>query len=1040
METPKNILPQGMQLFHVMRKSDPKPVTKFFANSGSALLWALLSNPDLQPIPIETDDAESIARTFVGKLATHLRFPVQGDYVLYMTKVTAPFEYLADAYPEEYFHVNSQVVNAGPFSQQASHKLPASFKVETLSPLLSEQYILTNADPTNPNKQVIDFDSTYEYLSGVFAEAKAGGINLIPITDYTLRCPVTKSTENSDELIGCTFGDSYNFMINWENVWRNFIITRQRTNEKSQISGFLTALANDEISNKINNPEIKMLTGVAPYGYDDCIDNIAGFYNQTGNSCFMDSTLMAMFAFKNSPFFNNMVMKDIDFSQVNELVCDTNNPDADTKLRQTVQYLLREDVKQIYNGVVHQCTLLRTVLGRQCKGDDGIDLSLGNQDPYELYQRLTRVINYYPMRVKEERLRARDEIGTDRVVSLTENLYQAGLSLSVNNLDLDRISWPYSWLESYENLGGSTDPNRPWVLNQRTILNADCIVVHLDRSTLRYTTQEEIESQQKSAFTPSVFGNSVFAPSPFADVSGMLPAYNPFGGPASSPFSTPGQATITPLGSKPAPPTTQNPEKPKSDKTKVIVTTDQATINPRYINVDQQFDVDGRIYVLKAVVYSPSPVHYACLLKCGRSWYDYNDIRPKYEYIHMYPVAEADVINRISTRGVLFFYYPLLQNQIQQPMLSITQTPQSQAQPQASVNVINDNNAEATEEQPINDQQPKERLRITSFNVSYYTMGNQLLGSEKIHVQECQTAYPFKDEDGRLMPNLDGWFDKEKLISTCALNSAGFLSSYDIMGLQEVNQKYQNDFFRMIGYFAAETYQLQVNDGIIDPNDPEGRISTKNTIPSYKFLTGFQGVTLGYNEAKVGSAVLLTGNTSMFPTNSKYGRGIIIAYFPGLNLLFINIHAPHEEKLELSLEEEIIRKFQEIESKFPSIKTIFQDKYSINMDVQRIIMTGDFNDYRGLLTNVSFKLLGLTMRIPNNLFASDGEVIATCCSDSNHIYPGDYIFDTQNYALDREVYGPDYLGDHIYYGLPLGYIRTDPLMSDHDPIILNTLI
>ena len=175
------------------------------------------------------------------------------------------------------------------------------------------------------------------------------------------------------------------------------------------------------------------------------------------------------------------------------------------------------------------------------------------------------------MRVKEERLRARDEIGTDRVVSLTENLYQAGLSLSVNNLDLDRISWPYSWLESYENLGGSTDPNRPWVLNQRTILNADCIVVHLDRSTLRYTTQEEIESQQKSAFTPSVFGNSVFAPSPFADVSGMLPAYNPFGGPASSPFSTPGQATITPLGSKPAPPTTQNPEKPKSDKTKVIV-------------------------------------------------------------------------------------------------------------------------------------------------------------------------------------------------------------------------------------------------------------------------------------------------------------------------------------------------------------------------------------------------------------------------------------------------------------------------------------
>ena len=174
----------------------------------------------------------------------------------------------------------------------------------------------------------------------------------------------------------------------------------------------------------------------------------------------------------------------------------------------------------------------------------------------------------------------------------------------------------------------------------------------------------------------------------------------------------------------------------------------------------------------------------------------------------------------------------------------------------------------------------------------------------------------------------------------------------------------------------------------------EETIRRLNPSADYGFISG-PGILTGFDKNVTGEGVQVT------PDGHLLGdRGMQVVWFPRLSLLFINLHAPHDLDLK-----------REIEA---NLSTVGVNLGKINAD--RVIMVGDFNDWQGNLLNQSIDLFGHQLRTPTST------PILTCCADSGYTYPGDYILVS------------DYRGEH--YGYPEGYIRGQPPISDHDPLVL----
>lgn len=244
-------------------------------------------------------------------------------------------------------------------------------------------------------------------------------------------------------------------------------------------------------------------------------------------------------------------------------------------------------------------------------------------------------------------------------------------------------------------------------------------------------------------------------------------------------------------------------------------------------------------------------------------------------------------------------------------------------------------------------------LKIITLNLGYNVIANIVAGSESSLVEMCQTAYG------------GGWKDSSRTISTCTYNSAELLSHYTLFGLQEVHPKYRTKLQETIQGF--------------------------NPSANYKFISG-AGILTGFDQNVTGEGVLLTPSTYLLKD-----RGMQIISFPKLGLIFINLHAPHNINLK-----------KEIEKNCSQIK--------LSSAPKRVIMVGDFNDFKGSLLTKSIDVFGFHLRIPNATH------LLTCCADSEYVYPGDYIL-TSNYK-----------GEH--YGYPPKYVRGRPLISDHDPVVL----
>jgi hypothetical protein len=253
---------------------------------------------------------------------------------------------------------------------------------------------------------------------------------------------------------------------------------------------------------------------------------------------------------------------------------------------------------------------------------------------------------------------------------------------------------------------------------------------------------------------------------------------------------------------------------------------------------------------------------------------------------------------------------------------------------------------------------------VCTFNLAYSVMANTLSGSERPQVQNCKKKYP----------KFEGWSNEKKEVSQCSANAAKLLSSYDIFGLQEVHPSYAGAFFREINKHAKNRkfipYVNNLKKGLMIIADEKVFGKGEELSPS--------GYTVG-------------------PKN--IARGLQVVWFNKHKLLFVNLHAPHNINLKYYIE-------------------LALNSLKLSVNPERVIMTGDFNDYRGKLIKESIDVFNLKIRNP-------GQPPRSCCTDSNYKYFGDYILDSLQHEKDT-----------FYYGLPLSYERNNPPMSDHDPVVL----
>ena len=225
-------------------------------------------------------------------------------------------------------------------------------------------------------------------------------------------------------------------------------------------------------------------------------------------------------------------------------------------------------------------------------------------------------------------------------------------------------------------------------------------------------------------------------------------------------------------------------------------------------------------------------------------------------------------------------------------------------------------------------------LKIMTFNLGYNIVANIPKGSEKVQVERCQKAYN------------GGWYNKREHLSSCTRNALQLIAGYDLIGLQEIG----------VGY----TQVLEKNLNQFDRK------------ANYK-LVGNNVVTC-YDERIMGPGVLFYESKIPFNKSAKDRRIIHAVWFERYDLIFINLHAPHN----INLKYEIEQACRDMEKK-------------INyFEPARVIMTGDFNDSSGSLLNSSIKAFGFDLKIPVNTR------FETCCADKDYKYVGDYIFDSHS--------------------------------------------
>jgi hypothetical protein len=203
----------------------------------------------------------------------------------------------------------------------------------------------------------------------------------------------------------------------------------------------------------------------------ECHKGVAGFKNP-GNSCFMDSTLMAMFFLVDSPFYDGI------FNSVvsgGDAQC-SRDPAENKRLKEEVKTLIKSDVERIIKGEVgYKCVKLRTLIGKTCRGNDE-DMSRDTHDAAMFFRRVMEIVNYEPCQWRFTTFRETTPEDKNSYVT-------GGSTLEVTTtLGNPHITWPGMWGQTSD----YNDIGKYEVVTVREFVSADVIVVQVNRSEMEF--------------------------------------------------------------------------------------------------------------------------------------------------------------------------------------------------------------------------------------------------------------------------------------------------------------------------------------------------------------------------------------------------------------------------------------------------------------------------------------------------------------------------------------------------------------------------
>lgn len=617
-ETPTGQITAGeTTLFAVCMDGEENNQSILFAKAHHAILYSMLKIPYL--LPQRSEDGILDEDHVLGQIETLSSNPENPiPNLIYSGNKTY---YLYQYYPTENipFYTNKQLSDAELLTSGISNL--ATFKyLEELTILFDAAFVALNQEKT------LDFNRTM-----------AGMLKGLKLASEGVQLPTSKAI-----FVGFKFNNPKSvkpitrYSLDWEKIWYRFAIVRAELFKLGTKDNFRyfhdapekilrqTKVRLNIYFESLNQGELESNEAI---GNTFCLRNIYGF-SWENQSCFMDSTLISMFAFNESPFFENLIDRPLpDIFQ--ETIC-CNDRRIDKALRMRIKSALGLEVNQIVEGKIIVCSELRKALGRLCRrSDEDEDFSSagpGGQgfDPNDLYGRLMRAMEYNPITYRKISTAAQNPMGAQAREThsfITKAPFLDPLSVYEHK----RISYPQSWNTGYE---ATNSRDSPFISNETKILQADVIVFQLGRGY-----NEEMENEMSNQ--------------PGVDLDQILSTIS------EAPANTKEEASqnlsnlLDALNSLPSMPTAPH---------RVA----RQVYTNRRVEVDRMFNVNGIPYYLRAVVFLPNPGHYAALINCGTSWFEYDDVKLNHRRNlisqNFIPDNQADEI--ISTKAVMFFYYP----------------------------------------------------------------------------------------------------------------------------------------------------------------------------------------------------------------------------------------------------------------------------------------------------------------------------------------------------------------------------------------------
>jgi hypothetical protein len=227
---------------------------------------------------------------------------------------------------------------------------------------------------------------------------------------------------------------------------------------------------------------------------ENTLFNVKGFINSS-NSCFMDTVLMSMYCYKNSPFFD-FFKKDWDFTTEKSDEINFSITDNDILFRKEIKKNMIKMLKDIFEENKNvNASLLRSITENYFKWKNGSvsnDLQFGQNDPTEFYDRIVKIFNFNPIviiTVRQSRIENSNKIIKEKKVK--EKMAYINIENDETDFDgLQRLINP-EWVDLGEDKSNwkHNNKNISTYRYTRNVVSSlegkGCLVFYLNRTSFR---------------------------------------------------------------------------------------------------------------------------------------------------------------------------------------------------------------------------------------------------------------------------------------------------------------------------------------------------------------------------------------------------------------------------------------------------------------------------------------------------------------------------------------------------------------------------